>query len=90
MTKMNHMNLDFFRSKRVLITGSGPIGALCVSLASEAGASEIVITDLEDLPLDLEDRFLENRVFLEGRLFLEFLEDLVLEDLEDLVDLRLF
>ena len=39
------------RDKRVLITGSGPIGVLCVALASEAGAREIVITDLEDVPL---------------------------------------
>lgn len=32
--------------KRVLITGSGPIGALCVLAARVAGASEIVVTDL--------------------------------------------
>lgn len=41
------------RDKRVLITGSGPIGVLCVALASEAGADEIVITDLEDVPLEV-------------------------------------
>lgn len=39
------------KGKRVLITGSGPIGVLCVALAAEAGASEIIATDLEDLPL---------------------------------------
>jgi L-idonate 5-dehydrogenase len=32
--------------KRVLITGSGPIGALCVLAARVAGAAEIVVTDL--------------------------------------------
>lgn len=34
--------------KRVLITGSGPIGVLCVLAARRAGAVEIVITDLSD------------------------------------------
>ncbi|MEM1376622.1 MAG: L-idonate 5-dehydrogenase [Pseudomonadota bacterium] len=37
--------------KRVLITGSGPIGALCVLAARDAGAAEIVVTDLSDEPL---------------------------------------
>lgn len=37
--------------KRVLITGSGPIGTLCVLAARAAGASEIVITDIADEPL---------------------------------------
>ncbi|MEO0542622.1 MAG: L-idonate 5-dehydrogenase [Pseudomonadota bacterium] len=37
--------------KRVLITGAGPIGNLCVLAARDAGASEIVITDLADEPL---------------------------------------
>jgi len=34
--------------KRVLITGSGPIGVLCVLAARRAGAVEIVTTDLSD------------------------------------------
>lgn len=34
--------------KRVLITGSGPIGTLCVLAARAAGATEIVVTDLSD------------------------------------------
>lgn len=34
--------------KRVLITGSGPIGVLCVLIAKAAGASKIVVTDLVD------------------------------------------
>ena len=41
------------KGKRILITGAGPIGALCTVLAREAGASEIVVTDLEDLPLEV-------------------------------------
>jgi L-idonate 5-dehydrogenase len=38
--------------KRVLITGSGPIGTLCILAARAAGASEIVITDLSDTALE--------------------------------------
>ncbi|WP_018688972.1 L-idonate 5-dehydrogenase [Ahrensia kielensis] len=34
--------------KRVLVTGSGPIGTLCVLAARAAGATEIVVTDLTD------------------------------------------
>jgi L-idonate 5-dehydrogenase len=34
--------------KTVLITGSGPIGALCVIAARRAGAAEIVVTDVAD------------------------------------------
>ncbi|MCR9152089.1 MAG: L-idonate 5-dehydrogenase [Rhodobacteraceae bacterium] len=37
--------------KRVLVTGAGPIGCLCVAVASAAGAAEIVVTDLHDAPL---------------------------------------
>jgi L-idonate 5-dehydrogenase len=36
--------------KRVLVTGSGPIGALCVLAARRAGAAEVVATDLTDAP----------------------------------------
>ncbi|MCR9087810.1 MAG: L-idonate 5-dehydrogenase [Rhodobacteraceae bacterium] len=39
------------RGKRVLITGAGPIGALCTAVAADAGAAEIVVTDLEDTVL---------------------------------------
>lgn len=38
--------------KKVLITGSGPIGVLCVLAARRAGASEIVITDITDQTLE--------------------------------------
>lgn len=37
--------------KRVLITGAGPIGALCAALAAHAGATEVVVTDLQDATL---------------------------------------
>ncbi|WP_417280262.1 L-idonate 5-dehydrogenase [Celeribacter sp.] len=38
---------------RVLITGFGPIGALCLLAARHAGAAEIVVTDVADVPLEL-------------------------------------
>ena len=37
--------------KRVLITGAGPIGAVCTMLAARAGAGEVVVTDLQDATL---------------------------------------
>ncbi|MCW3475594.1 L-idonate 5-dehydrogenase [Limobrevibacterium gyesilva] len=37
--------------RRVLVTGAGPIGALCAMVARHAGAREIVATDLMDEPL---------------------------------------
>lgn len=37
--------------KRVLVTGSGPIGALCVVAARAHGAREIIVTDVLDGPL---------------------------------------
>jgi len=37
--------------RRVLITGAGPIGALCVIAARRAGAAEIVVTDIADATL---------------------------------------
>lgn len=39
------------RGKRVLVTGSGPIGALCAALAAQNGAAEVVVTDLQDATL---------------------------------------
>jgi L-idonate 5-dehydrogenase len=39
--------------KRVLVTGTGPIGALCILAARRAGAAEIVATDLSDFTLGL-------------------------------------
>ena len=37
--------------KRVLVTGSGPIGVLCAALARHHGAAEVVVTDLHDATL---------------------------------------
>ncbi len=37
--------------RRVLVTGAGPIGALCVMAARYSGAREIVATDVVDAPL---------------------------------------
>jgi L-idonate 5-dehydrogenase len=37
--------------RRVLVTGAGPIGALCVLAARWAGAREVVATDIIDAPL---------------------------------------
>ncbi len=39
--------------KRVLVTGAGPIGALCTALAAWRGAAEIVVTDLQDHTLSI-------------------------------------
>ena len=36
--------------KRVLVTGSGPIGALCAIAIRRAGAAEVVATDISDTP----------------------------------------
>lgn len=33
------------------MTGAGPIGSLCVAVAKDAGAAEIVVTDLQAMPL---------------------------------------
>lgn len=42
--------------KRVLVTGTGPIGALCILVARHAGAREVVATDLSDVPLAIARR----------------------------------
>ncbi|MEP2640666.1 L-idonate 5-dehydrogenase [Roseobacter sp.] len=39
--------------KRVLVTGCGPIGLLCILAARRAGAAEIVATDLTDFTLNM-------------------------------------
>lgn len=41
------------QGKRVLITGFGPIGALCLLAARHAGAAEIIVTDVAKAPLEL-------------------------------------
>tara|TARA_R110000751_G_scaffold234229_9_gene335804 strand:- start:108684 stop:109724 length:1041 start_codon:yes stop_codon:yes gene_type:complete len=40
------------KGKRVLVTGAGPIGSLCVAAAHQAGAAQIVVTDLQDRTLE--------------------------------------
>lgn len=42
--------------KRVLVTGTGPIGALSVLVARHAGAREVVATDLAEAPLRIAKR----------------------------------
>lgn len=42
--------------KRVLVTGTGPIGALAILVARHAGAQEVVTTDLADAPLAIARR----------------------------------
>lgn len=37
--------------KTVLVTGAGPIGALCVAIARQRGAAEIIVTDIQDATL---------------------------------------
>lgn len=39
--------------KRVLITGCGPIGLLCLLVARSAGAAEIIVTDIAEFPLQV-------------------------------------
>lgn len=40
------------KGRRVLVTGAGPIGILCAAISAEAGAAEVVVTDLQDAVLD--------------------------------------
>ena len=49
--------------RRVLITGSGPIGALSILVARYAGASEIAVTDVQEFPLAMAVRAGADRVF---------------------------
>ena len=42
--------------RRVLVTGTGPIGALAILVARHAGAREVVATDLADEPLAVARR----------------------------------
>lgn len=44
------------KRKRVLVTGAGPIGVLCVAVARDAGATEIVATDLQEMPLRIAEQ----------------------------------
>ncbi|HTB67908.1 MAG TPA: L-idonate 5-dehydrogenase [Steroidobacteraceae bacterium] len=44
--------------KRVLVTGSGPIGLLTARSARHAGAEEVVATDIADWPLQVARRYM--------------------------------
>ena len=55
------------KGKKVLVTGAGPIGALCVTVAAEAGAAEIVVTDLQDATLAIAARMGATRAINVGR-----------------------
>jgi L-idonate 5-dehydrogenase len=44
------------RGRRVLVTGAGPIGCLVVAALRQAGAAEIIVTDLVDEALALATR----------------------------------
>ncbi|KGJ06517.1 L-idonate 5-dehydrogenase [Paracoccus halophilus] len=48
--------------QRVLVTGAGPIGAICTALARLRGAAEIVVTDVQDFTLDIARRMGADRV----------------------------
>ena len=49
--------------QRVLVTGSGPIGALTVLVARHAGAREVVATDIMDAPLAIVRQIGADAVF---------------------------
>ncbi|MFY0611984.1 MAG: L-idonate 5-dehydrogenase [Hyphomicrobiaceae bacterium] len=49
--------------KKVLITGSGPIGALCAAAARRAGAIEIAATDVAAFPLKMIEQIGADFVF---------------------------
>ncbi|CUH75869.1 L-idonate 5-dehydrogenase [Tropicibacter naphthalenivorans] len=54
------------QGKRVLVTGAGPIGALCAAVARDGGASEIVVTDLQDYALGAAEKMGATRVINVG------------------------
>ncbi|WP_299854982.1 L-idonate 5-dehydrogenase [uncultured Roseobacter sp.] len=53
--------------KRVLVTGCGPIGLLCILAARRAGAAEIVATDLTDFTLKMAAENGADRVINSGK-----------------------
>lgn len=48
--------------KSVLITGAGPIGAICTALAKKAGAAQIIVTDVQDYTLAVAQRMGATRI----------------------------
>ncbi|KAK6039267.1 oxidoreductase, zinc-binding dehydrogenase family protein [Cooperia oncophora] len=54
--------------QRVLVQGAGPIGMLCMMTARTMGASEVVITDLNQVRLDLAKKLgAEHAIYVEGK-----------------------
>ncbi|WP_299505879.1 L-idonate 5-dehydrogenase [uncultured Roseobacter sp.] len=53
--------------RRVLVTGCGPIGLLCILAARRAGAAEIVATDLTDFTLKMAAENGADRVINSGK-----------------------
>lgn len=41
------------KGKKVLVTGSGPIGLICIALAAASGAADLVATDIVEAPLSI-------------------------------------
>ena len=41
------------KGQKVLVTGAGPIGLLCTALAAASGVSDLVVTDIQNAPLDI-------------------------------------
>lgn len=50
------------KDRRILITGAGPIGAICTALARLRGAAEIVVTDVQDFTLEIAARLGADRI----------------------------
>lgn len=48
--------------QRVLITGAGPIGAICTALARLQGAEEVIVTDVQDFTLGIAEKLGADRV----------------------------
>ena len=48
--------------KKVLVTGSGPIGTLCVAAARRAGAEEIIVTDISTNALSFSNSVGADRI----------------------------
>ena len=53
--------------KRVLVTGCGPIGLLAVLVARNAGAVEVVATDIADFPLSIAEEVGADQTINVGR-----------------------
>ncbi|UPZ34762.1 zinc-binding dehydrogenase [Sphingobacterium sp. PCS056] len=51
------------KGKRVLISGMGLLGLVCTAMCKESGASQIVVTDIDDMRLTLAKRFGATEIF---------------------------